>query len=147
MTSADGTLASIEIERRVEWPDTDAAGHHHHSAVVRWMESAEGALLRALDRPDLFGVVPRVHYEVDYRARLYFGQLIRITIAVAEVGRSSLTYVFTVRVGDEIAAEGRVVVVHTGAGSAGSEPWDDDIRAKFLGAGPQTPERFQRLDI
>ncbi len=40
--------ASVVIERRVEWPDTDAAGHQHHSVVMRWVEEAEAALLEPL---------------------------------------------------------------------------------------------------
>ncbi len=40
--------ASVVIERRVEWPDTDAAGHQPHSVVMRWVEEAEAALLERL---------------------------------------------------------------------------------------------------
>jgi len=36
--------ASVVIERRVEWPYTDAAGHQHHSVVMRWVEEADTAL-------------------------------------------------------------------------------------------------------
>lgn len=134
--------ARIVIERRVEWPDTDGAGHHHHSAILKWMENAEGALLRALGRPELFGVIPRVHYEVDYLSRLWFGQLVTIEIAVAVVGRSSVTYEFTVASDDSPAATGRAVVVHTGGSDGRSQPWDEDIRHKFSTAGEQLPERF-----
>lgn len=27
--------ARVVVERLLEWPDTDAAGHHHHGAVLR----------------------------------------------------------------------------------------------------------------
>ena len=36
--------AAVLVQRRVEWPDTDAAGHYHHSTVVRWVEAAEAVL-------------------------------------------------------------------------------------------------------
>ena len=37
------------VERTVEWVDTDASGHQHNSAVMRWVESAEAELfLRTL---------------------------------------------------------------------------------------------------
>jgi len=28
-------LPSVVVHRTVEWHDTDAAGHHHHGAVLR----------------------------------------------------------------------------------------------------------------
>jgi len=36
--------ASVVVDRRVEWQDTDAAGHYHHSTVIRWVEAAEAVL-------------------------------------------------------------------------------------------------------
>ena len=66
------TRPSIRVERTVEWPDTDAAGHYHHSSVIRWVEAAESELHLALGLPELFGHVPHVHYEVDYLERLWF---------------------------------------------------------------------------
>ena len=40
--------ASIVMERRIEWPDTDASGFYHNSAVVRLLETAETLLLDRL---------------------------------------------------------------------------------------------------
>ncbi|UUU38851.1 acyl-CoA thioesterase [Streptomyces sp. NBC_00162] len=89
-------LPSVVVERRVEWPDTDAAGHYHHSTVVRWVEAAEAVLLRRLGLAHLFGSTPRVHFEADYRARLWFGEAVRTELKVVKVGTSSLHYAFTV---------------------------------------------------
>lgn len=150
--SAGRSPANISIERRVEWPDTDAAGHHHHSVVLRWFEAAEGALLRAIGHPDLFGCIPRVRYEVDYTSRLWFGQLARIDLRVAAVGRTSLTYEFEVHAGAVLAARGSAVVVHTGTAAgaddpdSGAQPWDADVRRKLLTAGSQPSESFRRTD-
>lgn len=62
---------SIVVRREVEWRDTDAAGHYHHSAVIHWVEAAEAALQQRLGLGELYGTVPRVRYEVDYLDRLW----------------------------------------------------------------------------
>ncbi|MEU5539408.1 thioesterase family protein [Streptomyces sp. NPDC020362] len=147
-TCADGSaearktnLPSIVIERRVEWPDTDAAGHYHHSTVVRWVEAAEAALLRRLGLAYLFGSTPRVHFEADYRARLWFGDLVRVELGVTRVGTASLSYAFTVRgKGDEEAATGRMTIAHSAARASGATPWPAEVRDLLTEAGVQAPE-------
>ncbi|MCT4351728.1 acyl-CoA thioesterase [Streptomyces sp. Je 1-79] len=134
-------LPSVTVERRVEWPDTDAAGHYHHSTVVRWVEAAEAVLLRRLGLSHLFGSTPRVHFEADYRARLWFGEAVRTELRVTKVGASSLHYAFTV-LGEEgaEAATGRMVIAHSAARATGTTPWPADVREVLTKAGPQAPE-------
>ena len=103
--------ATVLVQRRVEWPDTDAAGHYHHSTVVRWVEAAEAVLYERLGLLELFGRIPRVHYEVEYGARLWFGDLVEMAIGVAELGRTSINYDFEVRRGEIVAAVGTMVAV------------------------------------
>lgn len=139
--AGETNLPSVVIERRVEWPDTDAAGHYHHSTVVRWVEAAEAVLLRRLGLDRLFGSTPRVHFEADYRARLWFGDLVRIELRVTKVGTASLHYAFTVRgQGDTEAATGRMTIAHAAARAAGATPWPDEVRDLLTKAGPQAPE-------
>ncbi|WST50532.1 acyl-CoA thioesterase [Streptomyces avidinii] len=131
----------VVVERRVEWTDTDAAGHYHHSTVVRWVEAAEAVLLHRLGLSHLFGSTPRVHFEADYRARLWFGETVRIELKVTKVGTASLHYAFTVRgaQGGE-AATGRMVIAHSAAHATGSTPWPAEVRDLLGTAGPQQPE-------
>ncbi|UGY92180.1 acyl-CoA thioesterase [Streptomyces gobiensis] len=137
------SLPSVVIERRVEWPDTDAAGHYHHSTVVRWVEAAEAVLLRRLGLAHLFGSIPRVHFEADYRERLWFGEIVRTELRVTKVGTASLHYAFTVRgQGGEAAATGRMTIAHSAARATGSTPWPDEVREVLAKAGPQAPELF-----
>ena len=139
LPAADGDSASphVVIERRVEWQDTDAAGHHHFSAIQRWAEAAEAELLRRLHLDQLFGSIPRVHFEADYLARLWFGENVRTELTIAKVGTSSLHYAFVVRGEKGTAATGRMVVVHSAADATVSAPWPDQVRAALLGAVPQ----------
>ncbi|MFJ7779196.1 acyl-CoA thioesterase [Streptomyces yangpuensis] len=140
-SSPSPSPSSVVVERRVEWADTDAAGHYHHSTVVRWVEAAEAVLLHRLGLSHLFGSTPRVHFEADYRARLWFGDTVRTELRVTRVGAASLHYAFTVRgaQGGE-AATGRMVIAHSAAHATGSTPWPDGVRDLLGAAGPQRPE-------
>ncbi|WSP95404.1 acyl-CoA thioesterase [Streptomyces sp. NBC_01233] len=132
---------SVVVERRVEWTDTDAAGHYHHSTVVRWVEAAEAVLLHRLGLSHLFGSTPRVHFEADYRARLWFGDAVRTELQVTKVGSASLHYAFTVRGEQGVeAATGRMVIAHSASHATGSTPWPADVRERLGTAGPQEPE-------
>ncbi|MFB7471381.1 acyl-CoA thioesterase [Kitasatospora sp. NPDC058032] len=130
----------MSTERRVEWSDTDAAGHYHFSAVQRWAEAAEATLLRRLGLDGLFGRIPRVHFEADYRERLWFGDVVRTELRVERVGGSSLHYAFEVHGPHGLAASGRMSVVHAAPHAKGAEPWPEQVRRTLAAAGRQEPE-------
>lgn len=133
---------SVVVHRRVEWIDTDAAGHHHHGAVLRWVEAAEAVLLQRRGMSRLFGRIPRVHYEVDYRSRLWFGQPVQIELAVARVGEKSVRYEFVVRSEDVVAATGNLVITLAAPDSPSALAWPDDVRAALTRGGPQPGETY-----
>ena len=120
---------------RVEWIDTDASGIYHNSTVTRFVEAAEAELMRERGLPGYFPSAPRVRYEADFLAPLRFGQEATVTVQLAHVGTSSMTWEFEVwgEPYDEqprvLAARGRYVTVHIGATAApgearqGSTPW------------------------
>ena len=136
------SAASVVVERRVEWSDTDAAGHYHFSSVLRWAEAAEAVLLRRLGLGHLFGSIPRVHFEADYLERLWFGDSVDIELRVEKVGASSLHYGFDVRGPNGPAASGRMSVVHSAATAKGTAPWPEETRRTLCEAGPQAPESY-----
>ena len=114
---------------RVEWMDTDAAGHHHNTAISRWVESAEAALMRERAVAGYFGVAPRVRHEVDFEDRLWFGQEVSAVVVVERIGTSSMTFTYEVW-GEAFegrprtrAAVGRYVTVHVPSGSDSAQPW------------------------
>ncbi|MFD4600968.1 acyl-CoA thioesterase [Streptomyces sp. NPDC058464] len=114
----------------MEWPDTDASGHYHNSAVVRFVEAAEAALVRERGVVGYFGAAPRVRYEVDFTAPLWFQQEVTTVLTVERVGTSSMTFRFEVW-GEEIdgrsrqlSASGRYTVVHVPQrADRASAPW------------------------
>lgn len=126
--------AAASVERVVEWADTDAAGHHHNSAIVRWVEAAEAELMRHVGLPNYFPVAPRVQQVLNFRGKLWFGQAVTAKVWVDRVGRTSLVLGFQVvgrpcdRSEGGIAADGTITTVHVPLGSAGSAPWPEAIR-------------------
>ncbi|GAA2748787.1 MULTISPECIES: acyl-CoA thioesterase [Kitasatospora] len=125
----DTGTAGIVHRSRVEWMDTDAAGHHHNTAVVRYLEAAEAALMHACGITGYFGAAPRVHYAADFTSPLRFGQEVTTHLTVERVGTSSLTLRFemwgeaTDHHPRRLAATGRYTTAHVPAGHTGSTPW------------------------
>lgn len=135
--------ASVSVERRIEWTDTDAAGHYHHHAVLRFAEAAEAVLHDRLGiMRETFGRTPRIHVQASYHATLWFGDLVRTTISVLAVGNSSLRYGFVLERGDEVAASGEMVVVLIDPATRRPARWPDKYRRLLLTSGPQGPQRL-----
>lgn len=121
--------SAVTVNSRVEWSDTDAAGHYHHSTVVRWVEAAEAELLRSISHSELFGVIPRVAYSATYRGRVWFGDVVTTTLTVVRMGTSSLTYRFEVISQTGPVADGTLTVAHMSTSSGTSTPWPASMRA------------------
>ena len=119
----------------VEWVDTDAGGHHHNAAVVRFVEAAEAQLLRERGVDGYFGAAPRVRYEVDFAAPLWFGQQVTTVVVLERIGTSSMRFRFevwgeaTAHQSRRLAASGRFVTVHVPRGGRVSAPWPEEWRA------------------
>ncbi|WP_433259971.1 acyl-CoA thioesterase [Actinosynnema sp. CS-041913] len=123
----------VTIQRLVEWHDTDAAGHQHHSAILRWVEQAEAELLRGHGLAGLFGRTPRVRHEVNYRSRLWFGETVRTRLRIVRLGRTSLRYEFTVHGESGVAADGTMVIAHVEPDAPAATPWPPEVRSALAG--------------
>lgn len=134
--------ASITVPHRVEWFETDAAGHQHYTAVARWFEIAETDLHERLGiAATTFGRLPKVRLELDYLDRLHFGETVELRVCVEEVGRSSIRYSYTVSTGRGVAARGGCVCVFADPTLGGSQSWPEDVKHRLLTAGDQTAPR------
>ena len=101
----------VTIKRRLEWIDTDAAGIWHHSTVIRWAEDAEAELHRTLGIVSrTFGATPRVNIDFDFGVPLRFDDEVDVTLTVAAMGETSLTYQVSVDRDGETLAAGKMVV-------------------------------------
>lgn len=92
--------------------DTDAAGIWHWTSAFRHLEAAEHALHEQLGIAAVtFGWSPRVRVEVDFRAPVRFGDDVSTRLEVSDVGRSSISYDFSLSVDGREVAAGRLVTV------------------------------------
>lgn len=139
-----GQGASVVVERRIEWMDTDAAGQHHNTSIMRMVEAAEAVLHTRLGiAKETFGRNPRVRSEMNFRRRLRFNDLVRTALWVAEVGRTSLRYEFTVHSEGDLVADGALVVVSFDPEQERTVEWLEHQRTLLLTAGSQGGEFLQ----
>lgn len=113
---------------RVAWVDTDAGGRIHFTAVFRWVEAAETALMRRLDLLEGWGNYPRRHVEADYLKVLVFEDAIEVRLRVDRVGHTSITYAWEIAKDGEPYVRGSHTVVHVDEQDRASD-LPDTIRA------------------
>ena len=102
---------------RVQWVDTDAGGRIHFTAAFRWAEAAETALMRRIGV--LEGSGATIRGSTSRRSSmgvLRFEDEFHVRLRVESVGRTSITYAWTIEKTGEAAIEGRHTVVHVDAG-------------------------------
>jgi acyl-CoA thioester hydrolase len=116
-------------QARVAWVDTDAGRRIHFTAAFRWAETAETALMRRLGilGPE-WGDYPRRKVEAEYLKVLRFEDEIEIRLRVENVGRTSVTYVWTIAKDGDTHIKGRHTVVHVDE-EGRPEPLADALRA------------------
>ena len=107
--------ASIELERRLRWADSDAAGRLHFPRIFELVEEAESELVRGIDWPmnrSLGYDFPRVHVECRFIQVIELDAPFRLRLTVGKLGRTSYRYDFQVfDTGGELAIEGTMTVV------------------------------------
>ena len=125
---------SVEhVERlRVAWVDTDAGGRIHFSNAFRWAELAETALMRNAVSLDEWGDFPRKHVEAEFHKVLTFDDEIEVHIQVERLGRTSITYAWTISKGGEGCIAGRHTVVHVDKDGSPA-PLPDRVRVALSG--------------
>jgi YbgC/YbaW family acyl-CoA thioester hydrolase len=129
--------ASTAVPARIQWADTDAAGHYHFTTAFRLFEMAEGELLAALDLLSATsGRLPRVHASADFKRALHFRDLVTVHAVVDHVGRASLALRFEIHHAGELCVAGRFVTVLLDGPGGNASPWSPDQRDLLLHSGP-----------
>ena len=126
--------ASISLERRIEWIDTDAAGRYHYATTFRLIEAAETSLLARLGIEAIFPQLPRAHLEVDFKQTVNFRDLVEVNLEVVSVGTSSISYEFGLLHGGELCVRGKLVGVLVDSDGRPT-PWPDEYRQLLMTAG------------
>jgi acyl-CoA thioester hydrolase len=131
-------MSPDHVERlRVGWVDTDAGGRIHFTAAFRWAEVAETGLMRKLGLLERWGHYPRRRVEAEFHKVLVFEDEIEAQIRVERVGRTSITYTWTISKEGEPYIEGRHTVVHVD-GDGRPERLSAEVRTA-LGGGDVNP--------
>ncbi|TDI35624.1 MAG: acyl-CoA thioesterase [Acidobacteria bacterium] len=112
-----GGVEHFVTRRQVEFADTDSGGVVHFSRYLIFMETAEHQFLasRGIDVDTRIQGKrvswPRVSARCSYSRPLVFGDQIQIEVTVVRCGRTSMTYAFVLRRGDEEVACGEMTSV------------------------------------
>jgi 2-aminobenzoate-CoA ligase len=132
--------ASILVQRKVEWSDTDASGHYHNSLAFRLCEVAETSLFQGLGLLEyVYGRIPRVHVTVDFQRVLYFGDVVDVLLQVASVGTTSIDYLVEIRRAEELCVKAKVVAVLVKPNGE-PRPWPEEYKNALLSVGSLPPE-------
>jgi acyl-CoA thioester hydrolase len=127
---------SVEhVERlRVAWVDTDAGGRIHFSNAFRWAEIAETGLMRRLGMLQRWGDYPRRHVEAEFFKVLRFEDEVEVRLRVERLGRTSITYAWTISKDGDVCITGRHTVVNVDR-EGRPEPLSEEVRAALSGEG------------
>ncbi len=118
-----------QVERmRVAWVDTDAGGRIHFTNAFRWAEAAETSLMRRLGMLEGWGDYPRKHVEAEFHRVLRFDDEFDVRLRVERVGRTSITYAWTLERDGDVCVSGRHTVVSVDRDGRPA-PLSDDVRA------------------
>lgn len=107
--------ASIELERRLRWADSDAAGRLHFPRIFEIVEEAESELVRRIGWPmnrSMGYDFPRVNIECRFMRVLELDALFKLRLTAGKLGRTSIRYDYQVfdAVG-ELAIAGTMTLV------------------------------------
>jgi len=123
-----------ETEIQVRFRDVDAMHHVNNAVYATYLEQA-----RVDYYADVLGVglddidTVLVNLEVDYRSGIELDDAVTVAMGVRDIGKSSVTMGYEVRVGDRVAATAETVQVYVDPDGDGSRPlpadWVDRMEA------------------
>ncbi len=124
----------IVIALPVQWGDQDAFGHVNNTMYFRWFESSRIAYMeqfRLLERLRTTRVGPILAaIGCDYRAPLFFPDVVEVGSRVTRIGRTSLSmeHAIVSRSKGVLAAESRSTLVLYDYATEKPHPIPDEIR-------------------
>jgi acyl-CoA thioester hydrolase len=125
-----------ETELGVRFRDVDAMGHVNNAVYATYLEQA-----RVDYYADVLGVglddidTVLVSLEIDYRSEIELSDgSVTIAMGVRNIGESSVTVGYEVRVGDRVAATAETVQVYVDPEGGGSRPlpeaWVEEMESR-----------------
>jgi acyl-CoA thioester hydrolase len=126
---------------RVAFHDVDSSQRIHFTAMFRYFEIAEHALMRSLGLPYATTLreyaFPRVHLACDFRGPTHYDDMLDVEARVERVGTTSWTIAFRAHQADEgpLVAEGRMTIVAMDPTTERPIPLPAALRAGLEAAG------------
>jgi acyl-CoA thioester hydrolase len=123
----------------VRFADTDAIGHVNNVSFAAYLETGRTTFGRACGLPiglqqlGVHMVLARI--EIDYRREVHWPAQLDLGSAVLRLGRSSITLIQGMFIGDLCVATGREVLVMVETASGRPSPLPDDLRERLLREG------------
>jgi acyl-CoA thioester hydrolase len=121
----------------VRFAETDQQGVVFNAHYLTWADEAVNTWWEAMGLP--WGALATWGLEyfvkassLDWVSSARYGDTVAIDVDVAQLGRTSLTLLFTVRVGERVCCTVRTTYVATADGRPA--PWPDEVRARISGA-------------
>jgi acyl-CoA thioester hydrolase len=134
----------------VRFRDCDAMGHVNNAVYLTYLEEARfhhwrasGIAKRALNSapasdagvPDDVAGVIVARVEIDYRRPAKYGDLLRIDIGVAAIGRTSFTYEYEILdASNAVIATARTVIVRFDYAAGKPVPISEELKAALTRA-------------
>ena len=113
-----------ETELGVRFRDVDAMGHVNNAVYATYLEQARVdyyADVLGVGLDDIHTVL--VSLEIDYRSEIELADgTVTVAMGVRDIGESSVTVGYEVRVGDRVAATAETVQVYVDPEDGGSRP-------------------------
>ncbi len=103
---------------RVRYDDLDTYRHVNNKAFITYIEDARGRYLGkaagfAHHGDANFGVMI-VHFSIDYRSQVHYGDEVAVETRCRRIGNRSFTLAHRVKVGDRLAAEAESIIATLG---------------------------------
>ena len=119
----------------VRFVECDQQGVVFNAHYLTWADEAVNAWWEAAGLP--FGALEAwgLDYYVkasslDWVSSARYGETVAVDVELEQLGRTSLTLVFAVRVGERLCCTVRTTYVAAAGGR--SVPWPDEVRARLL---------------
>lgn len=132
-------MPSETMRIRVAFFDVDSSQRIHFTAMFRYFEVAEHALMRAIGLPYASVLLeyrfPRVHLDCDLRAAVVYDDELDVEARVDRVGTTSWTVRFTARQvpNGTLAAEGHMTIVSMDPVTERATPLPEALRRALTG--------------
>jgi acyl-CoA thioester hydrolase len=124
---------------QVPYYQVDQQGVVFNMWYFAWLDEAMSAFLASIGHPydaliDSGADVQLVHSEIDWKGSARWGDDAVVEVTTAEVGRTSFTLEFLVKVKGEVIATAKTVYVVINTDGSGKRPVPEDLRAALEAA-------------